>query len=537
MDLKKKIKLLAKNNAFRLAYLLAIKRLGKIVNNSSIKPQKKTGRKILFNLVYGMYGKIIFWECALAKSLQLRGHEVSALICGNALTMCTTEYTVNSAHNDKTCKLCVDFSHNFLDIVGIPYSTYYKYISKEEIQKIKDRVKKMSQEECKNLVYKDVYVGAFSNNSVLRYFMGLLNPDKNEYDRVLRSELINAIIATDIAEKIVKKEKPDVLVTRHLGYGSWGSFAEYCSNKGVEIRSPGEGYSRNKLRFDIFDIKDTNNAFDRYFKEVRENKFLNKEEEKDLKDFLEKRIAGTEGDTADYVYDQNQLKKEEFNFEKYDKTLALFPNVPWDSSLRFANVGFSGVYEWVKYTIEQFKSIPNYQLIVKIHPSELRVLKSKNNVLDYVNETFKSLPDNIKIIPPDTKISPYDLFKYLDAGIVYNGTIGLELVLNKISVIAAGRTHYGNKGFTNDASTKDEYKKLLFGKIPSIDEKTLNLAKVYAYFFFIKSFLPYDIIIANNRTLKYGWNINSLDDLSEGKNKYLDHICNYISHDIIYQDW
>ena len=535
--MNKKLKLFVKNNAFRVGQNLALKRLKKIIDNSDVKPQKKTGKKILFNLVYGMYGKIIFWECALAKALQLRGHDVSALVCGNALTMCTTEFTVDSVHDETTCKHCVDFSAKFLETIGIPFSNYFRYVSKEEIQKIKDKVKKMSKEECEKLVYKKVHVGTLSKNAVIRYFKGDLNPDEKEYDRVLRDELFNAMLSTDIAEIIVKKEKPDVLVTRHLGYSSWGSFAEYCSNKGVRIRSPGEGYSRNTLRFDIFDIDDVNNAFGRYFKEVRKNKFLTKKEEDVLNEFLGKRFAGAEGDTADYVYDQNQLREEEFNFKKYEKNLAIFPNVPWDSSLRFANKGFNGVHEWVKYTIEQFIKKPNYQLIVKIHPSEIRVLKSENTVLDYINQAFKSLPGNIKIIPPDTKISPYDLFKHIDAGIVYNGTIGLELVLNKVPIIVAGRTHYANKGFTNDADTKAEYKKLLFGKTPKVDEKTLKLAKVYAYFYFIKSFIPYDIIIANNKTLKYGWDMDSIQDLAPGKNKYLDHICDYIAEDVVYQDW
>ena len=102
--MNKKLKLFVKNNAFKFSQKRAIKRLKKIVNNSSIKPKKNNGKKILFNLVYGMYGKLLFWECSLAKSLQMRGYDIKALICGNALPMCTTEYTVDSVHNDISYK-------------------------------------------------------------------------------------------------------------------------------------------------------------------------------------------------------------------------------------------------------------------------------------------------------------------------------------------------------------------------------------------------------------------------------------------------
>ena len=534
----KKIKLFMKNNAFRVSQKFALKRMEKVMKNSNIKiVKKKDGKKIIFNLIYGMYGKIIFWEGTLAKALQMRGHDVSSLICGNTLTMCTTEYTVNSAHDDMTCKHCVDFSKSFLNTASLPYSTYGDHISNPEIDNIKNRVDKLSIDECENLTYKGVNVGGLSKNSVIRYFKGSLKPDKDRYDFVLRSELLNAIISTDVAEKIVKEEKPDILVTRHLGYSSWGSFAEYCGNKGIRVCSPGEGYKKNTLRFDIFDIGEVSNAFTRYYEEVRKKKPLNDDEEIEIQSFLDKRMAGVEGDTADYIFTPGEMEIGLFDFDKYDKTYAIFPNVPWDSSLLNANKGFNGVHDWISETIGLFKEKPNCQLLVKIHPSELRVLKSENTVSDYISNKFDSLPENIKIIPPDTKISPYDLFQFIDAGIVYNGTIGLEMALNNIPVALAGRTHYAGKGFTYDISTKKEYKDVLFGDFPSLDKQKLQLAKIYAYYFFIKSFIPYDFVTANRRTLKYGWNIKSLDDLAEGKDKYLDHICDYITKGIVYQDW
>ena len=39
----------------------------------------RDGKKIVFNLLYGMYGDLLYWEGGLAKALQLRGHDVKAL--------------------------------------------------------------------------------------------------------------------------------------------------------------------------------------------------------------------------------------------------------------------------------------------------------------------------------------------------------------------------------------------------------------------------------------------------------------------------
>lgn len=532
-EMNKRLKLFIKNNAFRLSQKVAIKRLKKIVKNSSHQTKRSDGKKILFNLIYGMYGKIIYWECGLAKALQMRGHDVKALICGKTFTMCTTEYTIHSVHNDSTCKNCVDFSRKFLETIDMPYSTYKDYITEKEIIDIKNKVNKLSINECRNYVYKNVDVGAFAVNSKIRYFKGSLNPDENEFNTILRSELINAIIATDVAEKVVEEEKPDVLITRHMGYSSWGSFAQYCKNKGVRICYPGGVYKKDAL---AFDIKKLDNGFKKYYEKLRKKKPLNEQEEAELLSFLDKRMRGLGRDTSLYGFSDIKIElKKEFNFDKYDKTYAIFPNLPWDISLVDANQFFKDVYEWVSYTIELFKEKPSLQLIIKIHPGE-KFKQSENTFLDYINNKFHSLPENIEIIPPDTKMSPYRLFPFIDVGIVYNGIIGLEMAMNDIPVVLGGRTHYGEKGFTYDVSTKKEYRDILFGDISSLKKSDIQLAKVYGYFFFIKSFIPFNLAYDNN-FFDIGWNINSLDEIAEGNDKFLDIICNYIAHGGVYQNW
>ena len=532
LGLKKRMKLVVKNNAFRVAHRLAIKRLKKIVKNSSVQPKiiKEGKKKILFNTIYGMYGALIYWEWTLAKALQLRGHDVKVLTCGKALTMCTSEYTVHRLHDDKTCKHCVDFSSEFLEISDIPYDTYGDYISDGEIEEIKGKISQLSKNECHNYVYKDVEAGTLSKNATIRYFKGAIDPDEQLYLHILRSELINSIISIDVAEKFLKETKPDILVSRHLGYSSWGSFAEYLSKKGVRICYPGGGYKKNVIGFD-FNIKgDTDKKFKKYYEEYRRKKPLNKHEDAELQAFLDKRIQGEEGDTSTYGYENNDVK-ELFDFKKYKMTYAIFPNVAWDASLLSIHGAFNNVYEWTNYTIELFKEKPDFQLIVKIHPGE-KSHKSENTVLDHINNKFDTFPKNIKIIPMDTKISPYSLFSIVDVGLIYNGTTGLEMTLYGLPVITAGLARYGRKGFTYDVSTKQEYEKMLFRKLPNLTPEQMQMARIYAYFYFVKGFLPYKYV-KRTSFLNTGWNVKSLDEFAEEKDEILDKICDYITKDDI----
>ncbi len=505
--------------------------LKKIVNNY-IPPEKYDGKKILFNSLDARHMTHSYLESSIAKSLQLRGHNVKMLLCGRTLSMCTTFHRLDHPPNEWSCNNCLKFSRRIYETIGLNYSMYNEYINDEEIKKIQKQVNSISFDERKKLIYKDVRVGFHALTSAERYFKGG-TPKKEDLEKILNLELINAIISTDVAERIIEVEKPDVLVTSHGIYSSWGSFSDYSMNKGIRTCVWTSGESNTVT----FDRHKSEEYFKKYLEEIRKNKPLNKEEEKELYNFFNKRMKGEEGQVAFYEFSKTtkEALEKEFNFSKYDKTFVIFPNVPWDAALLAANTAFDNVYDWIINTIDLFKDKPNLQLLIKIHPSELKVMQSESTVLDYIYNNYSSLPENIKIIPPDTTISPYSLFPFIDIGIVYVGTIGLEMAVYNIPVIVAGCAHYANNGFTYDVFTKEDYPKVLLKVVKPLANQH-ELAKIYAYFHFIKKFIPRTFIYSNN-FLDIGWNADSLEDFKPGKNKYLDHICDYIVNNGVFQNW
>jgi len=514
---------------------IALHHLRKIVKNFKPLKEKNMGKKIVFNSVDGRYTPHTYLEGGIAKALQIRGHEIKMLVCGGAFCkMCAAHFTVKKPPNQWDCNNCIYYSRKFYETTQLPYSTYKEYLEDGKIAEIKNKVNGLSKDECLSFVYKNINVGYHAKTSADRYFVGA-PPEKQYYEYVLRSELTNAMISTDVAEKVLIVEKPDVLVTSHGCYSSWGSFSDYFINKGIKSCIWFTGYKKDSLIFDLHKIDD---YFKKYYIEIRKKMPLNKQEEEELNLFLNNRIKGVEGDTAFYEFsDQKKDLFRQFNFNIYHKNYAMFPNVAWDASIiSDINKAFSDIYEWVSFTIDFFKKKPILQLIIKIHPAEVRTNKSEKTMLDYINEKYDSLPDNIKIIPPDTNISAYSLFPYIDAGIMYTGTLCLEMALKNIPVIMIGKSRYSDKGFVNFVSTKKEYLKLLKQGPPSLSKKYKDLVKVYAYFYFIKSFVPRRFIYYKN-FLNLGWNINSFNDLLPGKDKYLDHLCNYIVYGGIYQDW
>lgn len=510
---------------------IAARRIEKIMGNSKLITKKSGGKKILINAVDGRFMSKTYIEGGFAKALQHRGHEVKMMLCMGGLNMCTTHFTVNKPFNQWVCDNCTYFTKEFYDTVNIPYVSY-KMHTPEEIEKIWEKVNKLSFEECKKYIYKDINVGFHSMASAERYYMGG-DPPAEEYEAILRKELVNAIISTDFAEKIVKEEKPDILVTTHACYASWGSFADYLKKKGVTVRVWGAGYKLGTLIFDFYRFPE---YFKTYFNKMRKKKYLNSEEQKELDKFFGKRMRREEGEIAQYGFSEDTDASAHFDFDKFEKTYVIFPNVPWDIAAMSDEGAFTDVNEWLTYTINIFKKQPKKQLIIKIHPSELTVMESKKTVLDFIKTNFYPLPENIKVIPPDTTVNPYALFPHIDLGIVYTGTVGLEMSMSGIPAIVTGSAHYGGNGFTFDVKSKEEYKKMLTGAIPKVTKDQIEKAKVYAYFYFIKSFLYRDFVFQHN-FLNMGWKVKNIDGFKAGNYKHLDVICDYILNNGAYQDW
>lgn len=511
---------------------IALHRLKKIMKNSAPIKKLNNGKKILFISIDARHMPHTYLEAGLAKFLQIRGHNSKMLICNGVLNMCTSHFTIEKPYNPWSCNNCIKFSKKFYETVKLPYATYNEYISQNQIKKINNLVNKMSFEECEEYIYKDIKVGFHATTSAERYFKGD-KPPKNIYEPILRSELINAMISTDVAEQALNKEKPDILVSSHGCYSSWGSFSDYFINKGITTYVWGSGET-NSTSFEY-----PKSDYNKYFSEVRHNKLLNKQENKELDSFFNRRSKGKEGQVVLYGFsdtDKDSLEKK-FNFDNYDKTYVMFPNVPWDAATfgEEDKMAFKDILNWISYTIKLFRDRPKLQLIIKIHPSEVKLMESKKTVTDFIADKCLPLPENVKIIPPNTTISPYSLFPFIDIGLVYTGTIGLEMSMNKIPVIPVGDAHYANKGFTFDVKTKEEYKEVLFQNI-SLTLKQQSLARTYAYYHFIKSFVPRSFIFSNN-FINVGWNFRSLDDVKPGKDKYIDHICDYIINGGVFQDW
>jgi len=126
------------------------------------------------------------------------------------------------------------------------------------------------------------------------------------------------------------------------------------------------------------------------------------------------------------------------------------------------------------------------------------------------------------------KILTYDLFEYIDVGLVFNGTIGLEMILNDIPVIACGKTPYSNLDLVSEPKNQDEYEEFLLDHKKTIKPKK-DMAELFAYFYFIKTLIPWRLNESVYGDDNFnGFKIDTLEDLLPKADYFLDHICESI---------
>jgi len=165
----------------------------------------------------------------------------------------------------------------------------------------------------------------------------------------------------------------------------------------------------------------------------------------------------------------------------------LATNVIGDSLTLGRQVFSDSMTVWLERTVQFFAARPDVQFVARIHPGEL-VTKGPS-VADVVRRVLPSLPEHMHLVAADAPVNTYDIVEIADLGLVYTTTVGLELAMSGVPVIAVGNTHYRGKGFTLDPVTWEAYFEILDKALKNptayrLSQAQVELAWNYAYRFF-----------------------------------------------------
>ena len=476
----------------------------------------------------------------IAKALQLRGAEVKILLCGSRLDGCETKSVKNKKLKDP-CLNC-RFNHKYLTTMyGLDFIQISDFVSQEKAESLRNIATNIASNYPQEYFYKNIDIIPMVNDSVIRYYYGAVPSDIHQLTETRMKHLTSSMIGIEAAGKIDEAFTPNIVLNNMFAYSVTEPYYKYYSKKGgAKLFSMTiTPFDYHGIVINIMEFYMSSNRFLRYL-EYRGNNRLTKDEKESLTQIIDARFKGQISIFKDLgCFESNHDVEKILKINRSKKNIFLFPSVYWDLGMSESGQLFNDVISWVLKTIDIVKDHDDIHLYIKPHPAEkYDSTPSLKGIEDYIFEAYPVLPENIRIILPEYKIKPYDLFPYIDLGLVYNGTLGLEMMLQNIPIVITGKAPYGRLGLAQEPQTIEEYDKILFGEVDTIlpDRGDLEL---FAYFYLIRTNIPWNLTERAYADNFKGYTFNSLEDILPGKNKYLDHICNCIlnSQNTVIEGW
>lgn len=455
------------------------------------------------------------WEGVVAQALRLRGASVSFLGCGGGLEVCDRNNTYEAP--PMPCRTCTSYVRTGIEAHGFDRDelTYGDGTEWPELDEL-------SVDQLYEISYRDVPLGPLARIPTQWFNMTTQVHDDPLAPINIRRFLRSGRRVVDALEHWFDGHQPDLMVLLNGLFFFESICWDMCKARGIDVVTYERGFIKNTLFF-------RRNVVAPHFDlspwwDERSQRPLTAAEDERLTAFLDGRRTG--GGTIDTYWDK-------VDFDQVERTstgslAVMFTNLTWDSAVMGKELAFAGIHDWIEHTIALFARRPDDELIIRVHPAELKLRgkQTREPIIAILEKRGIELPPNVRLVPADDITSSYTLMEQADIGLVYTSTTGLELALNGTPVLVAGNTHYRGKGFTVDPDDADGWTRSCEAMLddPAAFAPDLELARRYAWLFFYA--VPFEFPFVDEPRLGLARITTSdLDDLRPGHHEDLDRLC------------
>jgi len=498
------------------------------------------GPRVLMATTIGSYAHAITLESALAAALTFRGAEVHALLCDTAMPACAEceaslypdlQTFADRGPSRDLCRDCMWPAERVYSSLGVRVHRYSEWLTSEERAEAAQVARTLRFDEIAPFRLHGLSVGEHAYAGALRFFATGSLDGEPLGEPVLRRYLEAALLTAFAARRLLRAIGFTSAVFTHGIYVPWGIVGEVARQEGVHVSTWNVAY--RKRRF-IFSHDDTyHHTLLSEPREHWENLQLSPSREQELLDYLRSRREGL----FDWIVFHRPTKQDpaelarRVGVDPSRPVIGLLTNVAWDAQLHYPANAFPNMLEWLVQTCEYFAKRPDLQLLIRVHPAEISGFPpSRQPILAELRKRLPRLAPNILVVPPDSGMSTYGLMSLCNAAIIYGTKMGVELTSVGLPVIVAGEAWIRNKGLTHDASTPEEYFRILDG-LPfqeRLGPEQLARARRYAYHFFFNRMIPLPFIEPKAGYPIYQLKLDRLEQLLPGESAGLDTICDGI---------
>ncbi|MCE9611238.1 MAG: hypothetical protein K8R23_13665 [Chthoniobacter sp.] len=479
-------------------------------------------------------------ESMLAVALTLRGARVEILLCDEFLPACQqaqighfadiSDYG-RSGPTGELCAACYRPARAMYEGLGLKVHRYSDSVTRAERDDAERIAAKIPHAEIATFRFRDMAVGEHALAGALRFFAKGVLDETSVAEAVLRRYLAAAILTACAADRLFTEGGFEAACFNHGIYVPQGLIGEAARARGVRVVNWNPAYRRQCF---IFSHGTTyhHTLMDEPTSVWSEMPWTEKMEAR-LTDYLQSRWHGTQDWIWFHEKPQFEIaeiaRKIGVDFSK--PCIGLLTNVVWDAQLHYPANAFPNMLEWIMETIRYFARRPELQLVIRVHPAEIRgTVRSRQLVAEEIARAFPELPPNVFVIAPDSDVSTYAAMLQCDSVIIYGTKTGVELTSMGVPVVVAGEAWIRNKGVTLDARSAAHYFELL-DRLPlgkRMDDDAVRRARKYAFHFFFRRMIPLPMMQTAEGKSPFRVAIQSIGELRPGANKGLDVICDGI---------
>ena len=488
----------------------------------------------------GSYAHAATLESALSAGLTFRGAEVHALLCDGVMNACAecdaslypdlSRFARYGPSRD-LCRDCFSPAERVYRQLGITVHKFSDWLTADDRAEASRIATTIPSGELQSYTLDGLVIGEHAHAGALRFFATGSLEGEPMADAIVRRYLESALRVACATRRLLRSIEFSSAVFTHGIYVPWGIVGEVARQEGVHVSTWNVAY--RKRRF-IFSHDNTyHHTLMSEPREHWENLELSEQQDRDLMHYLSSRRDGL----FDWIVFHRPATEDPkelpslVGLDPAKPVIGLLTNVSWDAQLHYPANAFNSMLDWLVQTCRYFERRSDLQLLIRVHPAEISGFPpSRQPILGELHKAIPELPANVVIVPPESELSTYALMSLCNAVVIYGTKTGVELTSRGIPVIVAGEAWIRNKGLTCDASTPEEYFRILDG-LPfasRLDEGMMARARRYAYHFFFNRMIPLPFIEPHAGNSIYRLKLNNMRQLRPGESPGLDTICSGI---------
>lgn len=433
-------------------------------------------------------------ETVLAHAVQRRGGAPIFGYCGGRLPICDV-MPVNAAP-PMPCHSCREYAAGAIHAAGFEGVALHDLMDVSASVKIaRRRVAELaSVADCEAYVDQGLPLGRLVRISVAWFLSRGTLSDTPQVIETYRSFLVSGIVVARGLRSLLERTGPQRVFMLNGTFFAESILSALAAQRGLPFGTYEKGFIRDGIVMTPGEPASHLMVPAEAWEQARTTTLTPAESEA-IDAYLDERRRGG-GALDNFWRDRNEdasLIRRQLHLDAGRPLLVMFCNILWDSAVLERDIAFPSMGDWVVGGIEWARSHPDVDLVIRIHPAEVKLRNhpTRERMAEHIALAVPELPPNVRIIQAEDPTSSYVFMEEATVGLVYTSTVGLELAARGVPVVVAAQTHYRGRGFTIDADTEGDYWAAIDSVLSSPPDAAArdgirDLARRYAVLFFFR---------------------------------------------------